>query len=184
MQLSWKAIKDSEKNKPRERYGQATLLHEDKIYFFGGYDTQIRYNDLHVFDIKKKTWDLVQTNSVKPSPRCGQLAFFFKDILYIFGGSDGNDLNDLWKLNLATRKWSQINYSNQEIVPPMCYHSGSLYNDKVYIFGGISKSDVVLDKFLCLDLNTFTFTQLPIKNTKLTPLFRHTSEIFNNNLYI
>jgi N-acetylneuraminic acid mutarotase len=104
---------------PRKRYCPAVVSWQDKLYLWGGRDTEDRwppqfYNDLWTFDTKTGGWERIHKNGqAGPTARYGMGHARIGHHWYIFGGF-GNEtgsapqLNDLWRVNLSTGVWTEI----------------------------------------------------------------------------
>jgi hypothetical protein len=93
---------------PSRRTGHSAVVHQDKLYIFGGTDGHYHYNDTWCFDSATLSWSELKCVGYIPAPREGHSACIVDDIMYIFGGRgvDGNDLGDLasFKITSALRQ--------------------------------------------------------------------------------
>lgn len=77
------------------------------VYIFGGNQDNLRFNDLWSFDIKAKTYTLIDDNEEsKPVIRSGHTLTFYEDRLYLFGGIHEVtwELDDLHIYNIKVRR--------------------------------------------------------------------------------
>ncbi|KAF0976108.1 hypothetical protein FDP41_004783 [Naegleria fowleri] len=96
--LTWSVLRVG--SKPRA-FHSASLL-DDKIYVYGGMNSQDTLQDTQVFDIKREKWLDDSTIENEPSiPRRGHCSVVFEHSIYIFGGSSDwkRTYNDVWMLN-------------------------------------------------------------------------------------
>ena len=149
---------------PPKRYVMATAAWQDKLYIWGGRDTQDRnpqfYNDLWEFDPASEGWRCLQENRPgvpdQPSPRYGMGSARVRDGWYLFGGFgpqgdflpeavNGPQLNDLWCFHFATETWTCIqphdgskDYSAAAKRPGVRRVPGMVsFADAIYLFGGL-----------------------------------------------
>ncbi|KAM3138304.1 hypothetical protein pb186bvf_009580 [Paramecium bursaria] len=82
--------------KPKPRYRHECLVYNDDMYVFGGVDyQQIRYNDLHQYNFRKRQWSKITTTGVIPSARTFHKFVNIENHFFIIGGIDGIRLNDM-----------------------------------------------------------------------------------------
>jgi leucine-zipper-like transcriptional regulator 1 len=55
--------------KPSRRFGYVSVVHDNKLVIFGGFDGSQWLNDMHVFDFDNRTWTEVHAQGVLPSVR-------------------------------------------------------------------------------------------------------------------
>ncbi|KAG9475426.1 hypothetical protein GDO78_003706 [Eleutherodactylus coqui] len=97
-------------NKPAARSGHSACLLDRKLYFFGGWDTPVCFNDIHLLDLGIMEFSLVAVNGSSPTPRCWHSAASVSDSRFlIHGGYDGNQaLNDTYLFNTVTKTWTTL----------------------------------------------------------------------------
>ncbi len=149
---------------PSKRYVMSMTAWQDRIYIWGGRDTQDRdpqfYNDLWCFDPATSAWTCLAENNFgavnRPSARYGHGSARIGDRWYVFGGFgpqgaflpeevNGPQLNDLWRLNLRTGAWTCLHahdgakdYSASATLPGVRRVPGMVSLDEaVYLFGGL-----------------------------------------------
>jgi N-acetylneuraminic acid mutarotase len=125
-------------NLPRAREQSATWTYNNKLYLFGGRNSNMSVSlssDTWVFDVSTNNWTWIAgpiffdvigiygTMGVEnagnfPGSRKGSSAWTYNNKLYLFGGngkgiSGGNGLlNDLWEFNPVTNNWLWANGPN------------------------------------------------------------------------
>ena len=149
---------------PPKRYVQAMTAWRDKLYVWGGRDTQDRdpqfYNDLWEYDLTGERWTCLQPHRPgdpgQPSPRYGMGSCRIDERWYIFGGfgpegdflpeeTNGPQLNDLWCFDLTQRQWQCLephdhrkDYTPQAGRPGVRRVPGMVAgDDALYLFGGL-----------------------------------------------
>ncbi|GBG32762.1 Kelch domain-containing protein 3 [Hondaea fermentalgiana] len=90
---------------PRDRHTIMQLGH--CLWVFGGYDGQVRVNELHSFDLQRKQWSIINKDLSAPTARHSHsgCAVPSRKCLYIFGGYDGSYLNDLHEFDVMDYTW-------------------------------------------------------------------------------
>ncbi|OZJ05560.1 hypothetical protein BZG36_01711 [Bifiguratus adelaidae] len=123
---------------PAPRRGHVALVFDQKMFIFGGYNDDMFFNDLWVYDPMTNAWSgPIQGTGYVPAPREGCSATMVDDVIYIFGGRKeaGEECGDLCAFRLRNRRW----YMFQNMGPsptPRAYHTLTAVRDKVYVLGG------------------------------------------------
>ncbi len=112
--MTWSCLN----NMKYERHGHTANLIGNSIYLFGGEDDYY-YNDLHKYDVKSQTLEIVITSGSIPNERGYHGSAVIEEKLYIFGGhgSEAKRDNTLYSLNTISSEWIAI---------PIAESSGSL----------------------------------------------------------
>ncbi|XP_067940064.1 leucine-zipper-like transcriptional regulator 1 [Watersipora subatra] len=91
---------------PKKRYGHTMVTFNRCLYIFGGATGQILPNDIHCFDLNKKTWDIIIPADISATPtgRLFHAATVVGDALYIFGGTVDNNVrsSEIFKFQFST----------------------------------------------------------------------------------
>ena len=143
---------------PPMRYCPVMTSWEDRLYLWGGRDTDDRdpefYNDLWEYDPASRKWTCIQERDAddagRPSPRYGLAHGRVRDQWYLFGGfggtvGNGPQFNDLWRYDLRAGTWECVcphdaakDYSAKAERPGVRRVPGmTSFGESVYIFGGI-----------------------------------------------
>ena len=138
-----------------EKYNFTSIKDDkDNIYIFGG--TKLNnniltfYNDLWKYDIKNKSWTLINPkNNIKPPARSESVGIFYNNKLYIFGGkiedrtTFSNSLyDDIWEFDITKTEWKNLTNEikkniTDSIFPASRFNSiASLVNNNVFIISG------------------------------------------------
>eukprot|EP00914_Ancora_sagittata_P026449 GHVO01052054.1.p1 GENE.GHVO01052054.1~~GHVO01052054.1.p1 ORF type:complete len:591 (-),score=81.28 GHVO01052054.1:172-1923(-) len=138
---------------PSPRVAAAMVMKGHCLYLHGGAEHKCSYDDLHVMELEKTFWSLVNTSGFsKPTGRYGHTLHNHDDSLIIFGGmaeateaSDQTDFpappffgtstqrwqhrgeasNDMFILSLSTMVWKQIETSSNT-PSPRGFHASSV----------------------------------------------------------
>lgn len=165
--------------------GSSTMVfNSDKLYVFGGWDTQfgVYRNDLWEYDINASTWTQKTSGA---TARGGASSWLYNSKMYIFGGDNASRFNDVWEYNISTDTWTQKSTTGG---PPTtrAYSPVSVYMGKAYVFGGGNGGGgyTNLNDTWELDLTTFTWTQKSPSGGPPTARNGHTSIINSDKIYI
>lgn len=85
---------------PCVRASHSSVVHNDKLYIFGGQDDDNnKLDDLWIFDLGSKSWNEIapDASGFKPIARSGHTAVVWGQKMYIFGGilELTKELNDM-----------------------------------------------------------------------------------------
>eukprot|EP00111_Clytia_hemisphaerica_P013726 TCONS_00040393-protein len=111
------------------RYKSEAIVHEDRIYLFGGSNSEhySSFDTIDTFDLVTHSWEKVTTISteldkdkqyVYPEPRKAHSCVKYGDNVYLMGGmrsivvnggkTTNRLFNDVWILSLKSKAWSKI----------------------------------------------------------------------------
>eukprot|EP00590_Aulacoseira_subarctica_P011142 CAMPEP_0172432294 /NCGR_PEP_ID=MMETSP1064-20121228/62499_1 /TAXON_ID=202472 /ORGANISM="Aulacoseira subarctica , Strain CCAP 1002/5" /LENGTH=715 /DNA_ID=CAMNT_0013179493 /DNA_START=1 /DNA_END=2145 /DNA_ORIENTATION=+ len=151
--------------RPSRRFGYVSVVHNNKLVVFGGFDGSKWLNDMYEFDFKTNTWTEIHahctstSSKMLPTPRsCPAWA---KDdrYVYIHGGYDGVERkSDFLACDLRNYAWYQLPcYGTPP--SPRYFHSCCLYGNKMYTYGGYSGSERLSDMYV-YDFETNHWSQV------------------------
>lgn len=136
--------KDTKGVKPSPRYLHTAVVYKDRMYVFGGYETDsyaIWKNDLYEFDFKNRCFMPVNDSGDKPTPRFNHSAVVIDDCMYVFGGWTDAEANDLYKYEFSSKKWKRIYYTGK--TPPKVWgHATVVFSGMMYVFGGFEHQNL------------------------------------------
>ncbi|XP_013400805.1 kelch domain-containing protein 10 [Lingula anatina] len=129
---------------PRAAASSCGTIGNGKILVFGGTVFpfgHVMSNDLHLYDIKSKTWSKVSTVGVGtavPNKAYGQSIFLHGKYLYVFGGAVSfyaEPVSELHRLDLKTKEWQSLSPRG---VGPRGRYKQEVVTDshRFYILGG------------------------------------------------
>jgi len=185
-ECSWRKVNvTSQKPFPR-RYPSGFMVGR-KFYVWAGFGANKKaYNDLYVFDLDNKTWNLVGCGGKVPPERYGHSGTLVDGKLWVFGGSNDAHLpkDDLYYLDLANMQWTEVTKEGNW-PPPRFHHSAALTEDgsKIYIFGGSKTQSDHLNDMWELSLETKTWTRVPTEKPPV-PRAGHLSFFYKNVLWV
>ncbi|KAL7880258.1 hypothetical protein SRHO_G00025120 [Serrasalmus rhombeus] len=106
-------------DKPAPRSGHSACVMQGKIFFFGGWDTPVCFNDMFLLDLCLMEFSAVQTNGSAPSPRSWHGCAVLSDSCFlVHGGYNGNDaLSDTFIFNTDTSCWTSLTLPQLTSVP-------------------------------------------------------------------
>ncbi|KAM6949152.1 kelch repeat-containing protein [Aplochiton taeniatus] len=105
-------------DKPSPRSGHSACVMEGKIYVFGGWDTPVCFNDMHLLDLGLMEFSAVRTTGKVPSPRSWHGSVVLSDTKFlIHGGYNGNQaLNDTFIFNTDTNTWTEVTHPQLSVL--------------------------------------------------------------------
>ena len=122
---------------PGSRVFPSAVVHRDSLYIFGGHDGAIYRNDLLIFNLETRGWQLdLELSGGGPSPRDAHAAVVHADCMYVFGGYDSKRyLNDFHRFHFETAAWSAV--KDGGFAPsPRGGHTAVVHNGEMLVFGG------------------------------------------------
>ena len=157
--LEWNKVQQNDYT--NNRFGHTAIIHQNKIYFFGGrakIDKGLYYPGLEIFSLNDGVYYkpiLSKLNS--PVQRRNHIAVLIDEQIFIHGGiTDNNEvLNDCHLLNLNPLKWMKVSLNkNSRISSPKLYgHTACVVVPKQYLLS---------HKF-----NIYTYPDLEVVNCKI-----------------
>lgn len=108
------------------------ILHGDKVYIFGGLDTQTRYANIQVHNLKQNTLEALETK-LPFGANCFQVGSY-KDKAYFVGGSyTGGSTNKIFEFDFNTLQVQEL----EAKLPTVVFKGGWCQTDQyVYVAGG------------------------------------------------
>jgi len=139
-----------------------------KVFIFGGFDSECNYNSVTAFSFETNTFESVKAYGEIPKHRAGHSACLVGDNIFVFGGFQCHGgpyeyYNDCFSFNCKTYEWKKLNLSGQ-IPSPRSQHASVLFKNKyLFIIGGQNESTTLNDIHI-LDLEINNFVKLNIKS--------------------
>jgi len=123
------------KDCPQGRLCHSGVVHDDKMYVYGGHITQPSSEffhdvkqDMYEYSFGTREWAIVP-GTIAPK-RTEHSAVVWKDSMIIFGGYSGVGYeNSVFSYNYRTREWTLLD-AKGEIPTARSAHTAVLYNDK------------------------------------------------------
>ncbi|KAK9702608.1 hypothetical protein K7432_011176 [Basidiobolus ranarum] len=130
---------------PPERASHSAAVYKDRIYIFGGKDTERFFNDLWCYDPESNTWSQIIAD-YGPSKRIGHTACICDDLMYILGGQDeyGKFLNEVYAFNLLEETWLDVPSIQLDVTVANSVKA-CLIHGKIHILVGECNSVYILD---------------------------------------
>jgi len=121
---------------PGSRVFPSAVVHRSSLYIFGGHDGTIYRNDLLIFNLETRGWQLDLELVGGPSPRDAHAAVVHDDCMYVFGGYDSKRyLNDFHRFHFDSARWSTVAYGGGA-PSPRGGHTAVVHNNEMLVFGG------------------------------------------------
>jgi N-acetylneuraminic acid mutarotase len=169
---------------PTRRFGYVSVVHDEKLLLWGGFDGSRWLSDMYVFDFASKEWkQIIQTGKL-PSPRSCPAWAKDDTHVYIQGGYDGVERkDDFFACDMSSYTWTQMP-SLGTTPSPRYFHSCCLYGNKMYLYGGYSGSLRLADMF-AYDFETNHWSEVNCSNGE-PPSGRSSlvTQVYENSLYV
>lgn len=120
----------------RAAHGMCTVGRN--IVIFGGRDMQKRTNDLHIFNVDTRKWELdMQITGQWPEPRSFHTATGVGGRVVVMGGrnQDNDHLADFHIFDTETKEWLQPKVTG-DLPEGRGQHSVAVVGDKLVLYGG------------------------------------------------
>ncbi|PKI85561.1 Kel2p [Malassezia vespertilionis] len=163
---TWELVQTNGNTPPR-RTGHSSIVYRNRLYIFGGTDSNFHYNDTWCFDLVTYTWTELKCVGYIPAPREGHAACMVDDIMYVFGGRgvDGNDLGDLASFKITSHRWFMFAHMG----PAPFGRSGHTMvttGNRILVVGGESFTGAVQDEPTCMHVLDTTKIKYPAKSER------------------
>jgi hypothetical protein len=118
---------------PSARAAHTAVAFKDSIYFFGGRDEHIFFNDLFSFSTITMTWTKLCSINNSPPSRAGHtMNLIDSKTLLVWGGSDGQNFKSTILLyQIEESMWSE-GYMSGDVPEGRYWHTAELVEDKIY----------------------------------------------------
>ncbi len=166
------------------RFGYVSVVHNNKLILWGGFDGSSWLNDMFEFNFETNTWREVHATGQLPSVRSCPAWCKDDTRVYIHGGYDGHERkSDFYSCDLNTYTWKEMS-STGTPPTPRYFHSCCLYENKMFCYGGYSGSKRLSDMY-CYDLHTEFWSQIDCDHGDC-PSGRSSlvAQVYENNLYV
>ncbi|KAH0833967.1 hypothetical protein J3R83DRAFT_11184 [Lanmaoa asiatica] len=137
---------DADPLHPAPRRAHTAVLHNGKIYVFGGGNGLTALNDLWTLDVScldtsfrgvgggDLKWTLLETAGDPPAPRGYHTANLVGNVMVVMGGSDGREcFSDVWCLNLDSLRWTRVSLT---LSHRRLSHTSTQVGSYLFIIGG------------------------------------------------
>ncbi|KAJ5075364.1 rab9 effector protein [Anaeramoeba ignava] len=164
----WKLIETSG-DPPSPRSGVSTDIYKENfVYFFGGFDRRVYFDDFFKLDITTWTWESLPQ---KPQGRHSHSGNIHEDNYYIFGGRfdhDGTRDNILWKYSIKQEKWEQVEPLGKKPISRSS-HIGMIFQDALYIYGGAGPINEALRDLHFYSIFDNTWNEIIVPEAEIPP---------------
>jgi len=178
--------------KPNARYYHTSVVFNNYMYIFGGYDIYSNVKqDTHKLNLVLKSNGLtaqawsgeLTITGTKPNVRDSHTAVVYGNYMYVFGGRGSSRFQDTHRLDLTTLEWSGELTTTGTKPAIRDSHTAVVYGNYMYIFGGYEGS--YKQDTHRLDLTTLEWSgELTTTGTKPTIRDSHTAVVYGNYMYV
>jgi len=151
---------DSLPRAPPPRSAHSSVVYQNQMYIFGGWNGHKSLNDLYSLNLDTLEWRQIKSEG-GPSIRRMHSAVVYKDSMYLFGGFDesrpAHSYNELFSFDFQTETWKTVPCKG--IIPKgRSRAAATVVGNNMYIIGGWDRVSH-FGEVQRLDLDTHTWTQ-------------------------
>lgn len=184
--MTWRQVVALHGRAPSPRHSHAAVVHQHKIFLFGGYDGSYK-SDLHEYDITLARWSPIPAAGRRPRARYRATCVVHKNEIILFAGHDGTrHLNDLHVFDIDTNTWSSLVTDGTPPIPRDS-HVSVIHQNSMYVFGGSSGSAMNDLHELQLPPNSTNPARWRPVNTNRfdqpKPRFCHVAVVYNDSIW-
>jgi len=173
------------------RSSHCSVVHEEKIYLFGGLYDGYEQNDLVYFDLGDQTWYAMGKDSVSglyPEPRIGHSCVELENSMLLFGGVGSSFFDEVVVYDFQESAWKYPDVQG-DTPPGRSYSSLTVDGSDIYLFGGEDRSGEIDDLWVLHTGDpTWTWEQIQANGTAPTARKSHSADLvvteFGNKLVI
>lgn len=206
----WNSVECS--NSPPLASSACSIIVDDSLYVFGGFNSNFHSNQLYRLSIKDFIWEKCPVSEKMPSPRDKFASWFHDQKLFFFGGfgpnfknkyldkygefisADENNSycgwnNQIVYYDMNTRTWHEQKCLNKVPGPRAAHTCTKINENQLVVFGG-RKEDGRTNELFILDLKRFSWSDnlsAIVENKEYLPCGRswHSMvKIDTNNLFM
>lgn len=173
---------------PPRRSGALGVVHEQKMFIFGGYDGRDGnyFNDLYYFNFDSQRWDeMPSAIGDRPEARTDHIMVLHKNCIYVFGGYNGTSrFNDLCGYDMDAKRWDHVDTSGD--VPSRRFgHSGVVHaaSNRLIVFGGWDGRDTLNDLYE-FNFCTREWKKIETQGTSPPHRYRHTAVLYGDSMFV
>jgi hypothetical protein len=160
----------------------SAVIHSSNLYIFGGTNTLIQYNTLHILNLEKMIWrTLTPTNSMPPKMDSHSCITFQDQLIFFAGYIEGYRSNLIHIFNILSETWQVLHISGPS---SRSNHSASVYQSNMFVFGGLDEDHSTLNDFWKLDLNRWEWINIQLKGDSPTARSGHSCQIVGSTLIL
>ena len=172
-----------------------SVVHNNKMYLFGGGGGMCENKELFMLDLETYRWSVlkpqIKNNDTDNDPvtRDEHSCIVYDDSLIVFGGfSVGEKTNSIFKYHFRSNTWEQIHAKGKARPSPRVGHSAVLYQDDnhgdcMYIFGGKDDENNKVSDLWKFNFETLQWTCIEAVGEPL-PRSGHSASNYKKHLMI
>eukprot|EP01156_Anaeramoeba_ignava_P022499 Anaeramoba_ignava/c20727_g2_i4.p1 GENE.c20727_g2_i4~~c20727_g2_i4.p1 ORF type:complete len:305 (-),score=96.39 c20727_g2_i4:517-1431(-) len=125
---------------PAARWGNTTVVHDDRLIIFGGRQKSKEDPTPFYFDLKKRVWSNLDTKGDSESLYYHASVVYKNRYMISIGGLIPNDKYNtkIYSLDLEKLEWKVINIKGENLSPRFG-HTAVIENDDIYVLGGYKR---------------------------------------------
>lgn len=168
---------------PEGRLCHTGVVHNEKMYIFGGHTTQPSSEffhsvkqDMHSYDFAAREWKTLSENG---SRRTEHTTVVEGDKMYVFGGYSGTGYeSSVMVYNFNTDTWTQME-TKGDAPAARSAHTAVVFGKSMFVFGGWN-GNLCMNDLYELNLETCTWSRVDYSGPAPCTRCSHGAAVFNN----
>ena len=178
---------------PPPRSAHGSVIYNDRLWVFAGYDGNTRLNDMWSIDLTSATpvWERIDQSGDSPPTCCNFPVAVVNQSMYVFSGQSGAKItNNMYEFKFNERLWVRIpteHLLRGDTAPPQRRYGHSMvaYAGQLYVFGGAA--DGILDNEVhCFNVETRNWSVIKPYDGSQVPSARvfHTAAVSRDCMFV
>jgi len=167
---------------PVGRLCHTGVVHDEKMYIFGGHITQPSSEyfhtvkqDMHSYDFAKREWKVLSDEGAR---RTEHTTVVEGNLMHVFGGYSGSGYeNSVMVYNFSSNMWSQME-AKGEAPAARSAHTAVVHGKSMFVFGGWNGAHCMNDLYE-LKLDTQTWSRVEYTGNAPCTRCSHGAAVFN-----
>eukprot|EP00516_Mucochytrium_quahogii_P009441 CAMPEP_0203781450 /NCGR_PEP_ID=MMETSP0099_2-20121227/10244_1 /ASSEMBLY_ACC=CAM_ASM_000209 /TAXON_ID=96639 /ORGANISM=" , Strain NY0313808BC1" /LENGTH=464 /DNA_ID=CAMNT_0050682441 /DNA_START=423 /DNA_END=1820 /DNA_ORIENTATION=+ len=174
-QWSQKNVDQDPSEKPSRRFGHSGVVHNGKLWVFGGWDGRETLNCVWALDLKTEVWTSLDTMKTQ----------LYESILQPSIGNEENSGNTCGNMCADSKPLVPSGDKKDCFVPRNRYrHSAVSYENHMLVFGGIDKDHHRFNDLLKFSYDTLKWEPFEVDGVQPTSRTFHRAVTVENSMYI
>jgi len=178
---------------PPARSAHGSIVYDNKLWIFAGYDGHARLNDLWMIDLTDVHPHWIQVNQTGDHPPtcCNFPTAVVDNSMYVFSGQSGAKItNHLYEFKFLEQRWVRIpteHLLRGAPAPPQRRYGHTMvaHNRQLYVFGGAVEG-TLQSELHCYDVDSRSWSIIQPVDGSQSPSGRlfHSGAVCDNAMYI